>query len=50
MSELTHFAGDGRPHMVDVSAKPVGERVAVARGFVAIPAALLARVDRKSVV
>ena len=49
MSELTHFAGDGRPHMVDVSAKPVGERVAVARGFVAIPAALLARVAARDI-
>ena len=49
MSELTHFAGDGRPHMVDVSAKPVAERVAVARGFVAIPAALLARVAARDI-
>ena len=44
MSELTHFDGDGRPQMVDVSAKPASERVAIARGFVAVPAELLAKI------
>ena len=44
MSELTHFDGDGRPQMVDVSAKPVSERLATARGFVAVPEELLARI------
>ena len=34
MSDLTHFDADGRPRMVDVSAKPVTERHAVARGRV----------------
>ena len=37
MSDLTHFDGDGRAQMVDVSAKPISERVAIARGFVAVP-------------
>jgi len=31
---LSHFDADGRPHMVDVSAKPKTDRRASARGFV----------------
>lgn len=34
MSDLTHFNQDGRARMVDVTAKDVTERVAVARGLV----------------
>ena len=34
MSELTHLGPDGAAHMVDVSAKPLSERVAVAEGRV----------------
>ncbi len=34
MSGLTHFDGEGRAHMVDVSGKPVTARVAEARGHV----------------
>ncbi len=34
MAELTHLNEDGRARMVDVSAKPATERVAVARGRV----------------
>ena len=34
MSKLTHFDAAGRPHMVDVSAKPVTLREATARGRV----------------
>ena len=34
MSELTHFDKDGQAHMVDVSAKEVTDRVAVAEGFI----------------
>jgi cyclic pyranopterin phosphate synthase len=34
MSRLTHFDDDGRPRMVDVSAKPVSAREATARGRV----------------
>ncbi|MEO7276451.1 MAG: cyclic pyranopterin monophosphate synthase MoaC [Sphingomicrobium sp.] len=44
MSDLTHFDDEGRPHMVDVSAKPATERVAIARGFVSVPETLLARI------
>ena len=34
MSELTHFDAGGQAHMVDVSEKPVTDRVAVAEGWV----------------
>ena len=44
MSNLTHFDEDGRPRMVDVSAKPVTARIAVARGRVRMEPATLQRV------
>jgi cyclic pyranopterin phosphate synthase len=34
MAALTHFDGEGHAHMVDVSDKPVTDRVAVAEGHV----------------
>ncbi|MEM6589515.1 MAG: cyclic pyranopterin monophosphate synthase MoaC [Pseudomonadota bacterium] len=34
MSKLTHFDGDGNAHMVDVSDKPVTDRVAEAAGYI----------------
>lgn len=34
MPELTHFDGEGRAHMVDVSDKAVSDRIAVARGHI----------------
>jgi cyclic pyranopterin phosphate synthase len=39
---LTHFDGAGHAHMVDVSAKPVTARVAVARGAVKMASETLA--------
>lgn len=42
MSGLTHFDDQGQAHMVDVSAKPVTDRVAVARGQVIMGADTLA--------
>jgi cyclic pyranopterin phosphate synthase len=42
MSGLTHFDDQGQAHMVDVSMKPVTDRVAVARGQVVMTAATLA--------
>ncbi|MDR7126928.1 cyclic pyranopterin monophosphate synthase MoaC [Pseudotabrizicola sp. 4114] len=39
---LTHFDADGAAHMVDVSGKPVTDRVAVARGSVVMTAQTLA--------
>ena len=44
MAELTHFDGKGDAHMVDVSAKPVTDRVAVAEGHVTMSAETLAHV------
>src|SRR4051794_11082439 len=41
MTELTHLDGSGRPHMVDVSAKPETERSAIARGQVRVERATL---------
>lgn len=49
MSELTHFDGEGRAQMVDVSAKAESSRVAIARGFVSIPAELLKRIADKAI-
>jgi cyclic pyranopterin phosphate synthase len=42
MSGLTHFDGQGHAHMVDVSDKPVTDRIAVARGQVRKTAQTLA--------
>ena len=44
MSELTHFDGEGKPRMVDVSAKPATAREAVARGRVRLAPETLALV------
>ncbi|NOQ17875.1 MAG: cyclic pyranopterin monophosphate synthase MoaC [Dehalococcoidales bacterium] len=41
MEELTHLDAQGRPKMVDVSAKPDTQREAVARGIVRMQAATL---------
>ena len=42
MPDLTHFDAEGHAHMVDVSAKPATDRVAVAEGHVAMSPATLA--------
>ena len=49
MSDITHFDGEGRPLMVDVSAKPESARVAIARGFVSVPEDVLARIADGSI-
>lgn len=36
MKRLTHIGGDGRAQMVDVSAKPLSTRTAVARGRISL--------------
>lgn len=46
MAELTHFDGAGQAHMVDVSAKPVTDRIAVAQGWVKMRPETLALVDQ----
>jgi cyclic pyranopterin monophosphate synthase len=42
MTGLTHFDGQGHAHMVDVSGKPVTDRIAVAQGAVRMAAETLA--------
>jgi cyclic pyranopterin phosphate synthase len=41
---LTHFDAEGRAHMVDVSAKPVTDRIAVATGAVRMRPETLAQI------
>ncbi|MFN3970961.1 MAG: cyclic pyranopterin monophosphate synthase MoaC [Gemmobacter sp.] len=45
MTGLTHFDGAGHAHMVDVSEKPVTDRLAVARGQVRMSAQTLALIS-----
>lgn len=42
MAGFSHFDGDGKAHMVDVSDKPVTARTAVAEGFIRMSANTLA--------
>ncbi|MCL5027056.1 MAG: cyclic pyranopterin monophosphate synthase MoaC [Chloroflexi bacterium] len=49
MSGLTHLDDAGRPRMVDVSAKPDTERVAVARGEVGMQPATLAAIRQGTI-
>ena len=44
MARLTHFDAEGKPVMVDVSAKPETARVAVAKGSVIMQPATLERI------
>ena len=44
MTGLSHFDAQGQAHMVDVSAKPVTDRVAVAEGCVVMTPETLAHV------
>lgn len=46
MDELTHMDEQGRPRMVDVSAKPDTQRQAVAKGVVRMQAATLALIKK----
>ena len=46
---LTHLDADGRPRMVDVSAKPITDRVAVATGQVLLSAAAAEAVALRAV-
>jgi len=47
MAKLTHYRKRGEVAMVDVSAKPVTERTAVARGMVKMPPAVLRALRRQ---
>ncbi len=46
MAKLTHYKKGGQVAMVDVTAKPVTSRTAIAHGFVRIARAVLAKVRR----
>ncbi|HBA41536.1 MAG TPA: cyclic pyranopterin monophosphate synthase MoaC, partial [Alphaproteobacteria bacterium] len=43
-NKLTHFDADGNAHMVDISAKPATERVAIAVGAVTMQPETLQRI------
>lgn len=46
MSELTHIDAEGEARMVDVSAKPVQDREAMARGEIRLSATTLDAIER----
>ncbi|OAN71644.1 molybdenum cofactor biosynthesis protein C [Jannaschia sp. EhC01] len=46
MAELTHFDGAGHAHMVDVSGKPVTDRIAMAEAFIKMTAETLDLVEQ----
>jgi cyclic pyranopterin phosphate synthase len=49
MVELTHTDSEGNAHMVEVGAKPITDRVAVAEGWIALgEAALAAVIERRA--
>jgi cyclic pyranopterin phosphate synthase len=49
MAKLSHFDREGRARMVDVSAKPVTERTAIASGRVLMKAQTLRRIVSKGI-
>lgn len=49
MKRLTHIAADGRARMVDVSAKPVSARTAVAEGRIALAKETVALIRKNEI-
>jgi cyclic pyranopterin phosphate synthase len=47
--ELTHLTSDGQVSMVDVSAKPIARRTAVAEGFIRLQAATLEKINQSQI-
>ena len=47
--ELTHLTSDGQVSMVDVSAKPVERRVAVAEGIIRLQPATLEKINQSQI-
>jgi cyclic pyranopterin phosphate synthase len=47
--ELTHLSSEGQVSMVDVSAKPVERRVAVAEGIIRLQPATLAKINQSQI-
>ncbi len=46
MTSLSHFDGDGKAHMVDVSDKPMTDRTAIAEGYIKMSAATLSLITQ----
>jgi cyclic pyranopterin monophosphate synthase len=49
VKRLTHIAADGRAQMVDVSAKPLSARVAIAKGRIALAKETVALVRKNEI-
>lgn len=49
MGELSHIGDDHRPRMVDVSAKPLQKRVAIARGRITLQPETLALINENKI-
>lgn len=49
MARLTHIAADGSAKMVDVSAKPLSQRTAIASGKIALRAETIALIERNEI-
>jgi cyclic pyranopterin phosphate synthase len=49
VKRLTHIAADGRAQMVDVSAKPLSSRVAVAEGSIALARGTVALIRKNEI-
>jgi cyclic pyranopterin phosphate synthase len=47
--ELTHLTSDGQVSMVDVSAKPIARRTAVAEGFIRLQATTLEKINQSQI-
>src|ERR1700737_5675713 len=47
--ELTHLTSDGQVSMVDVSAKPVERRVAIAEGIIRLQPATLEKINQSQI-
>jgi cyclic pyranopterin monophosphate synthase len=47
--DLTHLTADGQVAMVDVSAKPITRRVAVAEGFIRLQPATLGKINQSEI-
>ena len=47
--ELTHLTSEGKVSMVDVSAKPVSRRTAVAEGIIRLQPATLAKINQSQI-
>jgi cyclic pyranopterin monophosphate synthase len=49
MKRLTHIGGDGRAQMVDVSAKPLSARTAIAKGKISLRTETVDLIEKKQI-